>query len=143
MATLKSRTLGVSIARDPGRVCAFVANLENLPKWATTFCLSIERAGGAWIAQTPQGPVTIRIASRNELGVLDHYVSPSPGVEVYVPMRVVPSGSGSEVLFTLFRRPEMTDAQYAEDQRLVEQDLATLKRVLERGSSAPDTKGAG
>ncbi len=132
MATLKSRTLSVSIDRDPAAVYEFVSHLENLPKWATAFCLSIKRSGHAWTAQTPQGPVTIRIASRNELGVLDHYVSPAPGVEVYVPMRVVPSGSGSEVLFTLFRRPEMTDAQYAEDQRLVEQDLATLKRVLER-----------
>ncbi len=132
MARLNSRTLSVAIGADPSTVYAFVANLENLPKWAMAFCRSIKRSDGAWIAQTPQGPVTIRIASRNELGVLDHYVSPAPGMEVYVPMRVVPSGSGSEVLFTLFRRHEMTDAQYAEDQRLVEQDLATLKRVLER-----------
>lgn len=64
-------------------------------------------------------------------GVLDHWVTPAPGVEVYVPMRVVANGEGSEVIFTLFQQPGMTDEQFAADARLVEQDLATLKKVLE------------
>jgi hypothetical protein len=32
-------------------------------------------------------------------GVLDHYVAPASEMEVYVPMRVQPNGSGSEVIF--------------------------------------------
>ena len=47
-------------------------------------------------------------------------------------MRVVPNGSGSEVIFTLFKTPEMSDKQFAEDAGLVERDLRTLKSVLER-----------
>jgi len=38
-----------------------------------------------------------------------------PGVEVYVPIRVLPNGSGSTVLFTLFQLPGMSDEKYAED----------------------------
>lgn len=81
--------------------------------------------------ETPQGPVTMRFIERNALGVLDHYVTPAPGVEVYVPMRVLANGTGSEVLLTVFRLPEMSEEQYAEDVALVERDLSTLKRVLE------------
>jgi hypothetical protein len=47
-------------------------------------------------------------------------------------MRVVPNGSGSEVIFTLFQSPDMSEEEYSEDVRLVEHDLRTLKDVLER-----------
>jgi len=76
--------------------------------------------------------MNVRFVKNNDLGVLDHYVSPAPGAEVYVPMRVLPNGSGSDVLFTLFKLPGMSDEKYAEDAGLVTRDLETLKRVLER-----------
>ncbi len=41
-------------------------------------------------------------------------------MEVVVPMRVVPNGSGSEVLFTLFQLPDVSDEKCAEDIGLVE-----------------------
>jgi len=43
----------------------------------------------------------------------------------------VPNGSGSEVLLTLFQTAGMSDERFAEDIRWVEQDLKTLKRILE------------
>ena len=132
---MKAQTLSVSIGRDAGIVYDFVSQLENLPKWATAFCLSIRPENGAWVAETPQGPLRIRISGKNNFGILDHYVSPAPGVEIFVPMRVVPNGGGSEVLFTLFRRPEMTEGQYAQDLKWVEQDLNTLKKVMESTKS--------
>lgn len=46
-------------------------------------------------------------------------------------MRVLSNGVGSEVLFTLFRLPDMSDEKYAEDMRMVERDLRTLKDLLE------------
>ncbi|TXT25971.1 MAG: hypothetical protein FD131_4430 [Rhodocyclaceae bacterium] len=127
-----ARTLSVSIRCDPKAVCAFVSDGANLPRWATAFCQSATPAKDGWLVETPQGPVTIRLAGQNPFGVVDHDVVPASGPAVHVPMRIVPNGSGSEVLFTLFRTPEMSDERFAEDLRLVEQDLATLKRVLER-----------
>jgi hypothetical protein len=76
--------------------------------------------------------MNLRFVNNNDLGVLDHYVTSAPGVEVYVPMRVLPNGSGSEVLFTLFQLPGMSDEKYAEDAGLVTRDLEKLKGVLER-----------
>ena len=132
MATLyPSRTLSVSIDCDPGKAYAFVSNPENLPKWATGLCKSVRKSNADWIVETLQGPMTVRFVEKNDLGVVDHRVSPSPGVEVYVPMRVLSNGSGSEVIFTLFRLPGMSDEKYAEDAGLVEQDLRSLKHVLE------------
>jgi hypothetical protein len=50
-------------------------------------------------------------------------------MEVYVPMRVQPNGSGSEVI--LFWLPGMTGEQFVEGVGMVERDLKTLKDVLE------------
>ena len=68
----------------------------------------------------------------NSLGVMDHDVTLESGVTVHNPMRVVPNGEGSEFVFTLIRRPGMTDAELARDRAAVERDLKTLKGLLER-----------
>ena len=130
---LTSRTLTVSIHRDPQEVYAFVSNGANLPRWATAFCKSATPSKDGWLVETPQGPVTIRLAGKNAFGIVDHDVIPPAGPPIHVPMRIVPNGSGAEVLFTLFQTPEMSDERFADDLRLVEQDLQTLKQVMEAG----------
>ncbi len=128
---LFSKTLNVSIACPPTKVYEFVRDARNLPQWAPAFCKSVRPAGDNWTVVTPQGPVGLRFVGRNALGVLDHYVSPAPDVEIYVPMRVVPNETGSEVLFTLFRMAGVAETAFEEDAGFVQQDLDTLKRVLE------------
>jgi hypothetical protein len=46
-------------------------------------------------------------------------------------MRVIPNGAGSSVIFTLLRRPGVSEQQFDEDARTVEKDLTTLKGLLE------------
>ncbi len=128
---LKSSTLNVSIACPPAIVYEFVSNPENLPNWATAFCKSVRRSADGWLAETPDGPMKIEFVSRNPFGVLDHRVNPSPNVEILVPMRVIPNGSGSEVLFTLLQYPSMSDERFATDCDWVKRDLQTLKTILE------------
>jgi hypothetical protein len=131
MTTQRARHVSVSIDCPPRRVYEYAANPENLPRWAAGLGTSVRRSPEGWTVETPAGPLGVRFAAPNDLGVLDHVVTLAPGVEVFVPMRVVPNGSGSEVIFTVFQRPDMSDAQLAEDAALVERDLRTLKRLLE------------
>ncbi len=128
----ESKTLTVGIRRDPEAVYAFVSNPENLPKWAKAFCQSVKKSGTEWIIQTPGGPMTVRFVDRNKHRVADHYVSPAPGLEIYVPLRVLANGTdASEVVFTLFRQRDMTEEKFREDIDWVQRDLSELKRVLE------------
>lgn len=126
-----SRTLTVSIDCPADRAYEFIVDPGHLPQWASGLGASFKEVDGRWVAETPQGPVIFRFVERNSLGVLDHVVTVAPGVENYMPMRVAPNGPGCEVVFTLFRLPDMSDLQFAEDARLVERDLRTLKCVLE------------
>lgn len=128
---MKSRTVSVAIDCNPPRAYAYLSGPENIPAWAPGFCSSIERTEGEWVATTPDGPVTVRFAEENALGVLDHYVRLNPETEVLNPMRVVPNSKGCELMFTLFQHPGMSDEQFAADAALVEADLRRAKAVLE------------
>jgi hypothetical protein len=49
----------------------------------------------------------------------------------YNPLRIVANGMGSEVTFTIYRLPGMSDEAYTADAAAVARDLATLKALLE------------
>jgi hypothetical protein len=131
-ALLETRLISISIARRPQDVYDFVSDPENLPRWASGLGTSIKNINGEWVAETSNGPVKVRFAPRNQLGVLDHYVTLPTGMVFYVPMRVVPNGNGSELIFTLFRQPGMTDQRFQEDAEWVLRDLKKLQEVLKK-----------
>lgn len=128
---MKSNTLSVTIAAAPERVYAFASNPENLPRWVPSFFKSVERVDGEWVAQSPLGRVGFEFVHDNDLGVLDHTVTLPTGARLTNPMRVIPNGDGSEILFTLIQHEDMTDQQFQEDAELVLGDLHTLRRLLE------------
>lgn len=127
----KSKTMSTSIKSDPKTVYDFVSNLENLPRWASSTFPSIKEVNGEWVVETPNGRNKVMITEKNNFGILDHHVKLTSGVKVYVPMRVVKNGDGSEVLLTVFQAPEMTDDGYAKDIQTVEKDLNHLKTLIE------------
>lgn len=126
------RHISVPIDRPPHEVYDFASEPENLPRWATGLGGSIKKVNGEWVADAPMGRIKIRMTKKNALGVLDHDVVLDSGAVVHNPLRVLPRGRGSEVVFTLFRQPGVTDEKFSEDAQWVEKDLNILKGLLER-----------
>ncbi|MBB6735636.1 SRPBCC family protein [Cohnella zeiphila] len=129
---LQWKMISVAIERRPEEVYDYAANPEHFPEWATSFCRSVRRSGDEWEIETAQGTMSLRFAERNPYGILDHYVRGESGPELLNPARVVADGPGSRVIFTVIQPSDRPDAAYAMDFRDAEQDLQTLKRVLER-----------
>jgi hypothetical protein len=128
----EARHLSIYIERPPDVVYEFASNPRNLPQWAAGLARSsVEPDGDWWVAEAPFGTARIRFVAPNALGVMDHDVESAAGEIVRNPMRVVPNGEGSELVFTLLRRPGMSAEQFADDERAVANDLRTLKRLLE------------
>ncbi|HWE09136.1 MAG TPA: SRPBCC family protein [Solirubrobacteraceae bacterium] len=119
------------VARPVDEVYSFASNPANLPTWAPGLGTSVELVNEQWIAESPMGRVVVEFVPPNEFGVLDHHVTLPSGQTVYNPMRVIADGGGCEMVFTLRRRPGMSDADFARDADAVSADLATLKRLLE------------
>jgi uncharacterized membrane protein len=130
--TFVAKHISVSIERSAAQVYEFASNPENLPQWAGGLGGSIKKVNDEWIAEAPMGRVKVNFAEKNKFGILDHDVTLSSGAKFSNPMRVFPNNDGSEVVFTLYRRPEMTDQNFVEDAESVEKDLITLKTLLEK-----------
>lgn len=130
--TLPAEHISVTIECPPQDVYNYVANAENLAEWASGLTdAKLEKAGEDWIASSPMGRVKLRFAPRNSFGVADHDVTLPSGEVNHNPLRVVKNGDGSELLFTLYRQPGMSDPAYAKDRENILRDLHTVKKILE------------
>jgi hypothetical protein len=127
----EARTLRVRIDRPAAEAYEFLSLPENFAKWASGLGSSLRQVGGDWVAETPEGPATVRFSERNAYGVLDHSVRLPRGGSVYVPLRVVAQGEGCELVLTVFRQPDMSDEKFAADAEWVMRDLHAAKRLLE------------
>jgi hypothetical protein len=127
----ESRHLAVSIDRPADEVYRYARDPAHLPQWAAGLAGGIRRERGEWVADSPMGRVLVRFVPVNEYGVLDHDVVLPTGETVTNPLRVLADQNGAEVVFTLRRRPGMTDEEWAADEAAITADLATLQRLLE------------
>ena len=124
--------VGVFIDRTAEEVYAYITDPSNLSRWAAGLARSpLRQEDDQWVADSPLGRVVVCFVGPNELGVADHDVTLASGETVTNPMRVVANGDGCDVVFSVRRRPEMTDADFAADVDAVTRDLAALRDVME------------
>lgn len=127
---MKALTLSVSCTAPAAAVYAFASDPRNLPRWAAGLCKSVAEFDGRWIVDSPMGTLDFAFAEANPYGVLDHTVVFPDGRRFDNPMRVIANGEGSEILFTLFQQPDMSDADLARDAALVRADLEALAGMV-------------
>lgn len=128
---LETRHIIVGIECAAVDVYEFASNPENLPDWASGLGQRVENVDGTWMVDSPMRRVEVSFVASNDLGVLDHRVTMPSGESFCNPMRVLPDGDGSEVVFTLRRRDGQSYEEFCSDVELVEADLVRLKRTLE------------
>ena len=75
--------------------------------------------------------VVVAFTAPNDLGVADHDVTLPGGQTFHNPMRVLPDGEGSELVFTVRRAPGVTDEAFETDAATVAGDLETARGILE------------
>ena len=126
-----AKPLSVSIERPAAQVYEFLCLPENFPRWASVVGTGLHRAGADWLAETPEGPMTVCFSERNSRGVLDHAVRRPSGASVYVPLRVVGNGERCDLVLTLFRRPGMSEQEFAADSERAMRDLLAARQLLE------------
>lgn len=131
MTTFNSRHVVETIERSPADVYAFVSEPRNLPAWASGLSVSIDLVDGVWVAESDLGRITVEFVPDNPYGVLDHIVTLPDGSQVTNPLRVVPNGDGSDVVFSLIQLPPADLDAFEADAAAVTRDLARLKVLLE------------
>ena len=126
------RNLGITINRPLAKVYDFAHRPDNFPQWAAGLAKSLHHTAHGWVADTPAGEAAVIFSPPNEYGVLDHVVRLPGKPDVHIPLRLIANGDdATEVVFTLFRQPDMDDAAWDRDADAVRKDLAALKALLE------------
>lgn len=119
----------------------FLANAQNWPRWAVHNVLAVRPdSGGWWLMDTPRGPGRLRIRADERTGVLDHEFIDAQEGRWMVPTRVVKVSDGALLMMTFAKPDALPDEAFRQGMRLLDEELETLKRLLE--SCEPPTNTA-
>jgi hypothetical protein len=124
--------VSTTIDRPAADVYDYAANPLNLSTWAAGLAhQDVQLVDGQWVVDSPMGRVVVAFAPANDFGILDHEVTLPVGETVQNPMRVIPNSDGCDVVFTVRRRPGMSETDFAGDVNAVTADLAALRTLME------------
>jgi len=135
--TMRADTQTITVPASPDDAFAFLADPENLPRWAVGFARRIRREGEAWLVQTAHGEMPIRIEADAARGTIDFHMMAEPEVETVAYSRVVPNDAGAEYVFTQFQLPNMTDEVFATQRAALAEELAILPILFRAQAACP------
>jgi len=106
---------------------------ENLPKWATKFCASIEKRQDDYILTTTEGQeLFFKIKSNSETGTID--MSAGPGKEMMWagPHRVTSDNlGGSLFIFTHIQAPGQADEEFEAGCKGLAEEFEVIRSLVE------------
>lgn len=123
------RTATVTLSAGAPEVFAFLADLRNLPGWATQYCRTIRRDGLRWLADTVDGERIFAVRADRATGVIDFLSGPTPDSLELFPMRILSRAGGCVVTCTYFQPLDLPDQEYERRYRGL---LVELRGLVQR-----------
>jgi hypothetical protein len=117
------RSLGVAAA--PAKVHAYLADASNLPSWAPAFASSVSPSGASWLVSRDGAEFAIDVLADQRSGTVDFVAAGDHARGLFA--RVLPNGSGSEVVFTLMFEPDAPEGVVAARTLTLETELAAVR----------------
>src|SRR5262245_38323606 len=138
---MRHHTVTTTLATRPDEVFGYLADIENLPEWATEFARELRVVDGRHKVVNGVGEFFFDIHADAESGVIDMLAGPSEDALLCFPTRVVPTpAGGSAFTFTMFQAPGQPDEQFASQHASLLRELDNLEQRF-RGSSDVDAVG--
>jgi len=122
---VRSRTIVMPVSRTTGDV--FDAILSAPAKMVSD---AKKHGSDAWSFSTPRGQANLKFKPNKTYGILD-YLYEDDEAKWEVPMRVVPSGNESEVIVTVSKPEILSDQQFDERMKELEEMFQNLKQIIE------------
>lgn len=127
-----NQTKSIAIAATPEKVFAFLMDGTAWPKWAIHNVKAAKpRASGIWNVETARGPGQLTLKGDAASGVVDEVFVDADGNAWTVPGRVVSAGGGAVVVMTFTKPSGVNEIQFFQGMAQMDDELDTLKRVLE------------
>ena len=107
---MQARTVTAVLDAPREQVFRYLADVENLPAWATEFARELKFEDGKAKVVNGLGEFYFAIEADPETGVIDMYAGPTEEELAVFPTRVVGLPDGKVAYsFTMFQGPEMPD----------------------------------
>lgn len=134
------RTVSLTVCAPRDTVFNFLADIENLPRWANGSCERVSLQRGRWWALTSQGELTVCTEPDAGTGVIDLHAGPEADRTSLLPIRVLTlSARTTLVSMTLIQAPEMSDEGYEQRYRALVDEARGLLRRFGGGELHADT----
>ncbi|MFA5975121.1 MAG: RNA-binding protein [Elusimicrobiota bacterium] len=127
--TLRSKTLTASLPHDVQALFAKIADPDSLPQWHPNACRSIRRENGQILAESPRGPMGIRLIRDDRALLVDLIMCLSEGIEFTTSIRLLQNGSGSEIIMTMIQPQGLSDSTFNEQVHWAENALRGLRKT--------------
>jgi hypothetical protein len=127
----RCEVIHTSLAAAPAPAVVWLSDMTTWSSWAPWVRRATRTSPSDWTIATDAGSMKVRFVAPNALGVLDHEVTLESGETAFNAMRVIPNGSGSELVMVVFQRPGMSAEEFDRDVRAVTEDLARMRRAAE------------
>jgi hypothetical protein len=126
---VRNETVTAVLPATADEVFSYLADIENLPDWATEFARRLERDGDDYKVVNGLGEFFFEIRADPGTGVIDMYAGPTKEQMAIFPTRVValPDG-GSAFTFTMFQAPDMPDELFESQYASLRRELAGVER---------------
>ncbi|HEX2112214.1 MAG TPA: hypothetical protein VHF67_11745 [Gaiellaceae bacterium] len=126
---MRNRTVTAVLAAPKDDVFAYLADIDNLPGWATEFARELRYEDGKAKVVNGLGEFDFRIEADPETGVIDMYAGPSEDALALFPTRVVAlPGRRSAYTFTMFQTPGMPDELFASQHESLLREFENIRR---------------
>jgi hypothetical protein len=116
---------------DARTVFDWMADIENLPAWATEFARELRQEDGRHKVVNGLGEFFFAIRADPGTGVIDMFAGPTEDEMAVFPTRAVPLPDGRcAYTFTMFQGPGMPDELFESQHASLERELANLERMF-------------
>jgi hypothetical protein len=124
-----SRTVTAVLDAPKEDVFTYLAEIENLPDWATDFAQELKYEDGKAKLVNGLGEFFFAIEADPKSGVIDMYAGPSEDELGLFPTRVVElPGGRSAYSFTMFKTPEMPDELFESQYESLRREFDNIRR---------------
>jgi hypothetical protein len=126
---MRNATVTTVLPAAPDEVFGYLADIENLPDWATEFARELVRDGDDYKVVNGLGEFFFAIEADQATGVIDMYAGPAKDQMALFPTRVVAlPGGRSAYSFTMFQTPDMPDELFESQHASLQREFAQIER---------------
>jgi hypothetical protein len=125
---MRSETVTTVLPASGEEVFAYMAEIRNLPEWATEFARELRRDEDGYVVVNNLGEFRFEIRADRDTGVIDMLAGPSADEMSVFPTRVVELGDrATAFIFTMFQDPGMPDELFEGQHLSLQREFANIE----------------